>query len=250
MKKIHFAFPQAPPTRARQPSGSKSLEAKSSGAHRVIDGLDLEMKTEGMKTRLRRSRRHREVHAHATHSRRGPRLRGPVYARLGSGGLVFRAGHGRAHGERQNRGGGGRVPLPYRPPAQDTQPPRRLPLSRGRHREERARPLGRGALATGSAQDAPSSGQPAHPRRADEPLDLTSKDVLLEALKSFSGTVLFVSHDRLFIEELADRVLELEDVDDPDGTSEIIAITSRRRHRSRTCPGMMSEVPSPRRDPA
>jgi ATP-binding cassette subfamily F protein 3 len=48
----------------------------------------------------------------------------------------------------------------------------------------------------------------------DEPtnhLDLTSKDVLLEALKSFEGTVLFVSHDRAFIEELADRVLELED---------------------------------------
>jgi ATP-binding cassette, subfamily F, member 3 len=47
----------------------------------------------------------------------------------------------------------------------------------------------------------------------DEPtnhLDLTSKDVLLEALKSFEGTVLFVSHDRAFIEELADRVLELE----------------------------------------
>ncbi len=47
----------------------------------------------------------------------------------------------------------------------------------------------------------------------DEPtnhLDLTSKDVLLDALKSFEGTVLFVSHDRSFIEELADKVLELE----------------------------------------
>lgn len=47
----------------------------------------------------------------------------------------------------------------------------------------------------------------------DEPtnhLDLTSKDVLLDALKAFEGTVLFVSHDRFFIEELADRVLELE----------------------------------------
>ena len=47
----------------------------------------------------------------------------------------------------------------------------------------------------------------------DEPtnhLDLTSKDVLLEALRAFQGTVLFVSHDRGFIEELADRVLELE----------------------------------------
>jgi ATP-binding cassette subfamily F protein 3 len=47
----------------------------------------------------------------------------------------------------------------------------------------------------------------------DEPtnhLDLTSKDVLLDALKAFEGTVLFVSHDRGFIEELADLVLELE----------------------------------------
>lgn len=46
----------------------------------------------------------------------------------------------------------------------------------------------------------------------DEPtnhLDLDSKDVLLEALKRFDGTVLFVSHDRFFIEGLADRVLEL-----------------------------------------
>ena len=47
----------------------------------------------------------------------------------------------------------------------------------------------------------------------DEPtnhLDLNSKDVLLSALKSFKGTVLFVSHDRFFLEALADRVLELE----------------------------------------
>ena len=46
----------------------------------------------------------------------------------------------------------------------------------------------------------------------DEPtnhLDIHSKDVLLEALKSFCGTVVFVSHDRGFIEQLATRVLEL-----------------------------------------
>lgn len=46
----------------------------------------------------------------------------------------------------------------------------------------------------------------------DEPtnhLDLDSKDVLLEALKDFKGTVLFVSHDRFFIDGLADSVLEL-----------------------------------------
>lgn len=46
----------------------------------------------------------------------------------------------------------------------------------------------------------------------DEPtnhLDLHSKDVLLDALHTFDGTVVFVSHDRGFIEGLATRVLEL-----------------------------------------
>lgn len=47
----------------------------------------------------------------------------------------------------------------------------------------------------------------------DEPtnhLDMHSKDVLLEALKDFGGTVVFVSHDRGFIEDLSTRVLELQ----------------------------------------
>ena len=46
----------------------------------------------------------------------------------------------------------------------------------------------------------------------DEPtnhLDLHSKDVLLDALNAFTGTIIFVSHDRGFIEGLATRVLEL-----------------------------------------
>ncbi len=47
----------------------------------------------------------------------------------------------------------------------------------------------------------------------DEPtnhLDMHSKDVLLDALKDFGGTVIFVSHDRGFIESLSTRVLELK----------------------------------------
>lgn len=47
----------------------------------------------------------------------------------------------------------------------------------------------------------------------DEPtnhLDIHSKDVLLNALKDFGGTVIFVSHDRGFIEQLANVVLELK----------------------------------------
>lgn len=48
----------------------------------------------------------------------------------------------------------------------------------------------------------------------DEPtnhLDIHSKDILLEALKKYEGTLIFVSHDRYFIEELAEKVLELSD---------------------------------------
>jgi ATPase subunit of ABC transporter with duplicated ATPase domains len=46
----------------------------------------------------------------------------------------------------------------------------------------------------------------------DEPtnhLDLATKDMLIEALKNFEGTMLFVSHDRNFLRGLSNRVLEL-----------------------------------------
>ena len=46
----------------------------------------------------------------------------------------------------------------------------------------------------------------------DEPtnhLDITSKEILEDALNSYEGTVLYVSHDRYFINRTADRILEL-----------------------------------------
>ena len=48
----------------------------------------------------------------------------------------------------------------------------------------------------------------------DEPtnhLDMRAKDVLLTALQAYNGTVVFVSHDRYFIDKLATRVVEVED---------------------------------------
>jgi ATPase subunit of ABC transporter with duplicated ATPase domains len=53
----------------------------------------------------------------------------------------------------------------------------------------------------------------------DEPtnhLDLATKDMLVTALSSFEGTMLFVSHDRQFLRALSNRVLELT----PEGTHE------------------------------
>jgi len=46
----------------------------------------------------------------------------------------------------------------------------------------------------------------------DEPtnhLDLDSKDVLLDALVDYGGTLIFVSHDRYFVERLATRIIEI-----------------------------------------
>jgi ATP-binding cassette subfamily F protein 3 len=46
----------------------------------------------------------------------------------------------------------------------------------------------------------------------DEPtnhLDLDSKDVLLEALEDFGGTIVLVSHDRYFLDRLATKIIEV-----------------------------------------
>lgn len=48
----------------------------------------------------------------------------------------------------------------------------------------------------------------------DEPtnhLDITSKEILEDAINAFEGTVLYVSHDRYFINRTAERILELKD---------------------------------------
>jgi ATP-binding cassette, subfamily F, member 3 len=54
--------------------------------------------------------------------------------------------------------------------------------------------------------------RPSNTLLLDEPtnhLDLDSKDVLLDALEDFGGTLVFVSHDRYFVDKLATRVVDI-----------------------------------------
>lgn len=54
--------------------------------------------------------------------------------------------------------------------------------------------------------------RPANLLLLDEPtnhLDLQSKEVLLESLANYPGTIVFVSHDRYFVDTLATRILEV-----------------------------------------
>lgn len=48
----------------------------------------------------------------------------------------------------------------------------------------------------------------------DEPtnhIDIPTKEVLEDAIKDFDGTLLFVSHDRYFINKFADKIIEFKD---------------------------------------
>jgi ATP-binding cassette subfamily F protein 3 len=56
--------------------------------------------------------------------------------------------------------------------------------------------------------------RPSNTLLLDEPtnhLDLDSKEVLLDALVDFGGTLIFVSHDRYFVERLATKIVEVGD---------------------------------------
>ncbi len=54
--------------------------------------------------------------------------------------------------------------------------------------------------------------RPSNTLLLDEPtnhLDLDSKDILLDALEDYGGTLVFVSHDRYFVEKLATKIIEI-----------------------------------------
>ena len=82
----------------------------------------------------------------------------------------------------------------------------------------------------------------------DEPtnhLDLRAKDVLLDSMQKFTGTVVFVSHDRYFIDKLATRVFEIGD-----GRVEVFPgnyedYLWRKEGKGTTADGSLSSAPAP-----
>jgi ATP-binding cassette, subfamily F, member 3 len=89
----------------------------------------------------------------------------------------------------------------------------------------------------------------------DEPtnhLDMRAKDVLLDALATFSGTVIFVSHDRYFIDRLATRVLEVENgaIMTYEGNYEDYARWKAAQTQAATAPLPDTEVKSTAQAPA
>jgi ATP-binding cassette subfamily F protein 3 len=90
--------------------------------------------------------------------------------------------------------------------------------------------------------------RPANTLLLDEPtnhLDLDSKDVLLDALEDFGGTLIFVSHDRYFVDKLATKVIDIgrgHAVVYP-GNYEEYLWSKRQREQPRPAPGVRSANP-------
>ena len=91
--------------------------------------------------------------------------------------------------------------------------------------------------------------RPSNTLLLDEPtnhLDLDSKDVLLDALEDYGGTLIFVSHDRYFVEKLANKIIEIghgEALVYPGTYAEFLWSKSQK---DRPSPNTGSPVPDPR----
>jgi ATP-binding cassette subfamily F protein 3 len=97
--------------------------------------------------------------------------------------------------------------------------------------------------------------RPSNTLLLDEPtnhLDLDSKDVLLDALEDFGGTLIFVSHDRYFVDKLATKVIEIgggQALLYPGNYEEFLWSRKRRAQESNAnaqTPSSKSQTPTPK----
>jgi ATP-binding cassette, subfamily F, member 3 len=90
--------------------------------------------------------------------------------------------------------------------------------------------------------------RPSNTLLLDEPtnhLDLDSKEVLLDALVDYGGTLIFVSHDRYFVERLATKIIEVGN-----GTAVLFPGTYKEFlwHKEHATEGARGLQPSERKD--
>jgi ATP-binding cassette subfamily F protein 3 len=93
--------------------------------------------------------------------------------------------------------------------------------------------------------------RPANLMILDEPtnhLDIEACEVLEEALRSYPGTLLFVSHDRAFINALATRVVEVDHGRLESSLGDYDAYLERRQRRLESRAANEPEAPSPSRN--
>jgi ATP-binding cassette subfamily F protein 3 len=96
--------------------------------------------------------------------------------------------------------------------------------------------------------------RPSNTLLLDEPtnhLDLDSKDVLLEALEDFGGTLIFVSHDRYFVDKLATKVIHIgggEAVPYPGTYEEFLWSRKQQEASAQPVAATTSRAPAPARN--
>jgi ATP-binding cassette subfamily F protein 3 len=97
--------------------------------------------------------------------------------------------------------------------------------------------------------------RPSNTLLLDEPtnhLDLDSKDVLLDALEDYGGTLIIVSHDRYFVEKLATKIIEIghgEAVVYPGTYTEFLWHKEHPSDQLPTSKGPTSKGPTPKERP-
>jgi len=95
--------------------------------------------------------------------------------------------------------------------------------------------------------------RPSNTLLLDEPtnhLDLDSKDVLLEALEDYGGTLVIVSHDRYFVEKLATKIIEVghgQAIVYPGTYSEFLWSKEHGSEGKPQTPNPKSQAPTPKR---
>ena len=205
---IHFKFPQPPPS-GRMVVEAEGL-AKSYGAKQVLQRRPLRHRARRPRGPGRRERRG-QVHAHQAADRRGSAHRRHSAPGPQRGQRILRAGP--VQGARRRGAHAGRH-QPRRAQGAGESNCARCWAAFSSRGDDVFKPLG---VLSGGERNRYALARilvsPSNFLLLDEPtnhLDMRAKDVLLEALAAFSGTVVFVSHDRYFIDRLATRVLEVE----------------------------------------